>query len=278
MAAKRTGRNHVHSGPLAHVNYYETAAVKRFTKERFTWPNQASMQLFPDGGLPRIGWIGSSGSGKTNSCFEMLFKHMACWDAVYVVSKDLEEALYKALIDRPQDFSPNPRQPMEVYATDSLEEWEQLFPEADREQVKVVILDDQLGEKMDRHKAVLQVFNRGRKLNFASVFINSSFFDIDSKIRKNLSYIGLKHLDVQKDAKAILSYYGLPAAVFDLYEQITQNEEDWMLLDLTTAAKRNPLLAVRKNYLPIALMPVKVKRAPRERPEADDEEGDEEDE
>ena len=163
--------------------------------------------------------------------------------------------------------------------TDELVEWDDMWLDAATEEgartiAKAVILDDQLGEKMP--KSVLQLFNRGRKLGFTSVFITSSMKDTDKRLRNNMSYVNLCHLDITRDAKTILMAYSLPPAIIDIYRQITSTKGQWLMIDNTPAAMKNPALRVRCCYEPIvSAMKLLVKPPPKAKGRGKQEEEDE---
>ena len=217
----------------------------------------------------RVLFLASSGAGKTNAAFNMAFKHLRCFERAYIVARDLDEPFYTSLRERPDQWSNNPRSPLEVIETDELDDFEPLLRELEselridrrlRSRQSVCIFDDLLGEKLP--KSVFAAFNRGRKLGLSCFFLNSSLADTSKLIRNNINYVCMLHLDIERDAARILQAYSVPKAVIDLYLRITAVPGNWMMIDNTEAAKKNPSLRLRHNYTPIGNMPVALKKGP----------------
>ena len=267
---KRASHTKRSGGQLVVENLYESAAVKPFTTEEFHYGAEKQTLM----SLPaRMLWLASSGSGKTNCAMNMFFKHMRCFERCYVVACDIDEALYRGLQDRPEDWS-NPDSPtaMEVVSTDEPADFDAYWHEMEAEikendnarfVQKLAIFDDLLGETLPR--SMIKSFNRGRKLGLSTCFINSSYAQTSKPIRNNCSYVCLLSLDVLDDAVRILRAYSLPKSVIDWYLDIIKTPGQWLMIDNTPRGKKDPNLRLRHNYQPIGTKAVVLKHGPHQR-------------
>jgi hypothetical protein len=245
------------------INYSEHPAVKKYELDTFHY----GAEMLTHMPLPtRVIFCGGSNSGKTNAAFNMAFRHMACFERAYIIAQDSTEPKYKAVMDDPAAFSPTRGKMMEVLVSDELEDWEPCWAELQtetnaREIPKIVLFDDQLGERAN--KAVLGCFNRGRKFNLTSFFITSSMADTDGRLKNNFQFVCIFHQEKPNMAEALLRTYKLPSSVMDLYLDITSNVGEWLMIDCTPAADKNPALKLRRCYTPIGdSMKLAAPRAP----------------
>ena len=263
MATRRLPRTpaprptHVHrtGGTLDMTSPYELPFVRQYNAQSaFEYPSQGQTLLE----LPRHFMVlGGTNSGKSASLMRTLFRHCRCFQRVYIVAKDVSETLYQSIQDRAEDWSPDPSNPIEVVATDCIDDWDVLWAElkaevnADRSLravPKVVIFDDLLGSKVPN--SVLDAANRGRKYGLTCCWITSSLADTDKRLRNNISYVMCMLQNSDRDAARIFQAFGLPRSMMDLYHDVVLRG-GFLLIDNTPTAFKNTNLRVRDCYKPV---------------------------
>jgi hypothetical protein len=162
----------------------------------------------------------SSGSGKTNYILNLLYEMNKTFHKIIVITKE-EEPLYTMLIDKLGDQ-------VEIYYNGEIPE----FTKLDSPQNGLVIFDDMV---LTPDKKIGELFIRGRKLNYSSIFISQSFFATPKIIRQNVNYVALGKGITKRDLRLILSEYSISISVEDLssiYFDITKKHMHFMLIDL----------------------------------------------
>jgi hypothetical protein len=162
----------------------------------------------------------SSGSGKTNYILNLLYEMNKTFHKIIVITKE-EEPLYTMLIDKLGDQ-------VEIYYNGEIPE----FTKLDSPQNGLVIFDDMV---LTPDKKIGELFIRGRKLNYSSIFISQSFFATPKLIRQNVNYVALGKGITKRDLRLILSEYSISISVEDLssiYFDITKKHMHFMLIDL----------------------------------------------
>ena len=229
-------------------NLYERPSVAKYRVPKFTYPTFSQINIE----LPRhMIAVGGTNSGKTTNILRLLLTHMACFKRIYLLSQDLEEALYKAVIEEPQDWGKD----LEVVASDTLKDWDELWADlqaegdADRPQrfvQKVLLIDDMLGAKIPT--SVLQAFNLGRKYGLSCVFITSKASAVPTELRNNISYGMICAQQSLRDTKQLFTLLGadLPQALSTYH---SMPEYGFVLIDRTPQSAGTPM-AIRLGYEP----------------------------
>ena len=161
--------------------------IKKETKENNpNWPE------LPDHPY-RILIIGGSGSGKTNSLFNLINQQPDI-DKIYLYGKSLNEAKYQLLIRKREDVGTkrfNDSQAFIEYSSNMADIYKNLEDyNPNKEQKILIVFDDIIADMLGNKKLIpiaTEFFIRGRKLSISLVFITQSYFDLPKDIRINSS-------------------------------------------------------------------------------------------
>ena len=191
------------------------------------------------------------GRHSTTNILRLLLTHIGCFKRFYLLAQDLEEPLYKAVIEEPQDWGKG----LEVIASDTLEDWDELWADikaevdADRSQrsvQKVLVIDDMLGSKIPT--SVIEAFNRGRLHGLTCVFITSKASAVPTELRNNISYGMICAQPSLRDAEQVFTMLGA-----DLTQAMSTHhtipENGFVLIDRTPQSAGTPM-AIRLGYEP----------------------------
>ena len=138
---------------------------------------------------------------------------------IIIVTK-AQEPLYDMLIDRLKNI--------EIYYEGSYPTIEKM----NKGENGLIIYDDQVTNKDSR---ISEMYIRGRKLGFSSIYISQSYFGTPKLIRQNINYLWLGKGINKRDLRLILSEYSLNMSVDELeyyYFEITKEHMQFMMLDL----------------------------------------------
>jgi hypothetical protein len=162
----------------------------------------------------------SSGSGKTNYVTNLLYELNNTLHKLIIITK-AEEPLYTLLEKRLKNR-------VEIYYDGQIPEFERL----DKDKNGLIIFDDMV---LTPNKKIGELFIRGRKLGYSSIFITQSFYKTDSIIRQNVNYIALGNGINKRNLRMILSEYAINMTIDDLekvYFDLTKEPMNFMLIDL----------------------------------------------
>lgn len=204
---------------MSNINFYETIKTTKVHNPRY----DIHKIEIPFRGLINC----ASGSGKTNLLMNLIYEMDKTFHKIIIVTK-APEPLYDMLVDRLKNI--------EIYYEGSYPTIEKM----EKGQNGLIIYDDQVTTKDDR---ITQMYIRGRKLHFSSIYISQSYFGTPKIIRQNIGYLWLGKGINKRDLRLILSEYSLNMTVDELehyYFEITKENMQFMMLDLN---KRN----LRKN-------------------------------
>lgn len=169
----------------------------------------------------------ASGSGKTNLLLNIIYEMNNTFHKIIIVTK-APEPLYDMLTKRLKDI--------EIHYEGSYPVIEKM----DEGENGLIIYDDQVTTKDNR---ISEMYIRGRKLHYSSIYISQSYFGTPKLIRQNINYLWLGRGINKRDLRLMLSEYSINMSVDELeniYQNITSESMQFMLLDLN---KRN----LRKN-------------------------------
>lgn len=162
----------------------------------------------------------SSGSGKSNYVINLLYEFHNTFHRLIIITK-APEPLYTMLEKKLKDR-------VEIYYEGNMPEFEKLDPD----QNGLIIFDDMV---LTPDKRIGEMFVRGRKLEYSSIYISQSFFGTPKIIRQNVNYVALGKGINKRDLRMILSEYSISLSVDEL-EQIyfitTKEHMNFMMLDL----------------------------------------------
>lgn len=164
----------------------------------------------------------SSGSGKSNYILNLLYEFDSTFHRIIVITK-APEPLYDLLCEKLKDR-------VEIYYEGNLPEFEALEPGKNG----IVIFDDMI---LTPDSRIGEMFIRGRKLHYSSIYISQSFYQTPKIIRQNCNLIALGRGIAKRDLRMILSEYSIGISIEDLsrmYFEVTKTPMYFMLIDLTS--------------------------------------------
>ena len=139
----------------------------------------------------RILIIGGSGSGKTNSLFNLINQQPDI-DKIYLYAKDPYEAKYQFLIKKREDAGTkhfNDSKAFIEYLNKMFDIHKNIKDYNPNKKRKILIVfDDMIADMLSNKKLnpiVTELFIRGRKLNTSPVFISQFHFAVPKNIRLN---------------------------------------------------------------------------------------------
>ena len=172
----------------------------------------------------------ASGGGKSNFLLNMIFQMSNTFHKIIIITKE-EERLYSHLLDRLKDG-------VEIhYGGNVPAEFEKMA----KGENGLVVFDDMV---LTKNNKIGEMFIRGRKLGYSSVYITQSFFGSPKLIRLNVNYIALGRGMIKRDLRLVLSEFSINLSIDqleDLYNTITKVPMQFMLID---SQKRN----IRNNF------------------------------
>ena len=133
--------------------------------------------------------VGGSGSGKTNSLFNLMIHH-ADIDKIYLYAKDPSKAKYDVLIRKGEDVGTkclNDSKALTEYSNDMQDVYKIIEEYNPGEKRKVLIIFDDMIADMHNNKKlnsiITNLFIRCRKPNICLVFITRSYFKVPKNVR-----------------------------------------------------------------------------------------------
>ena len=141
----------------------------------------------------RILIIGGSGSGKTNLLINLI-ENQSDIDKIYLYAKDPYESKYQYLINKRESVGINhfndPKAFID-YSNDMHDVYKNIDDyNPDKENKILKVFDDMIADMIHNQKLnsiVIELFIRGRKLNFSLFFITQSYFRVPKDVRLNTS-------------------------------------------------------------------------------------------
>ena len=134
----------------------------------------------------RILIIGGSGSGKTNSLFNLI-NHQSGNDKIYLYAKGPYEAKHQSLIKKCEDVGTkhfNDSKAFIDYSNKMVDIYKNIEDyNANKTGKTVIVFDDVVADRLSNKKLnpmVTELFIRGRKLDTSLVFIIQSYFAVHS--------------------------------------------------------------------------------------------------
>lgn len=210
------------------INFYEHIKTDKILN-----PNFKTHQI----SLP-FRWLinCSSGGGKSNFLVNLLYEFKNTFHKIIIVSK-AEETLYDFLKSKLKDN-------IEIY-------YEGFIPDIEKmEKGKngLIVFDDMV---LTHDNRIGEMFIRGRKLGFSSVYISQSFFNTPKIIRQNVNLISLGRGMNKRDLRLILSEFALGISVNDLesiYAELTKQPMNFMTIDINNRNIRYNIKDIRIQF------------------------------
>jgi Poxvirus A32 protein len=162
----------------------------------------------------------SSGSGKTNYILNLLYHMDSTFHRLIIITK-AAEPLYGLLEDKLKNR-------VEIHYEGKVPEFEKL----EQGYNGLIIFDDMV---LTPNQKIGEIFIRGRKLGYSSIYISQSFFGTPKLIRQNVNYVALGKGINRRDLRLILSEYSISMSIDELervYFTFTREPMNFALLDL----------------------------------------------
>jgi hypothetical protein len=178
----------------------------------------------------------ASGGGKTNFVTNILYELNNTLHKLIIITK-AEEPLYTLLVKRLKNR-------VEIYYEGQIPEFERL----DKDKNGLIIFDDMV---LTPNTKIGEIFLRGRKLNYSSIFITQSFYKTDSIIRQNINYIALGKGINKRNLRMILSEYAINITLDELeslYFELTKEPMNFMMIDLVARNIRHNIKDIVKIF------------------------------
>lgn len=204
------------------INFYKTFKQKEIHNPNF---NKHGIKI-PFRAIISCG----SGGGKSNLLLNILYQFDHTFTKIIICSLH-EEPLYNMVKTRLKDN-------VEIH-------YEGFIPEikpAPKGENYLIIFDDLV---LHNKPEIGQLYIRGRKLGYSTIYISQSFYKVDKIIRINSNYIWLGRGLMSRDLNMILSEFpvGLSKEQFtNLYNKITKEPMNFLMIDMEDRTIRKNIL------------------------------------
>jgi hypothetical protein len=178
----------------------------------------------------------ASGGGKTNLITNLLYEMTGTFNRIYIITK-APEPLYDFICSKLKQCS--------------ISYIDQGYPELSKmpkNENGLVIFDDLVLTKDNR---IGDLFIRGRKNGYSSIYISQSFYGTPKIIRQNVGYVWLGHGMSKRDLRMILSEFALGLNLNELemyYNQLTTIKMTFLLIDLLGRNIRQNITEIVKEF------------------------------
>ena len=229
-------------------SYYNRIKVKEEDKVDRSYPNEKYMHIT----LPaRILACGPSGEGKTD-WMRRTIDAIGIFDKIILWAKDLDEPLYKDLIEKCRKVEKKCKTQVLLAITDG-KDLPDLDKDINRKENTILICDDLITEDPKSLKLLDPWWVRGRKMGVTMFFLTQGYFDVPKKIRKNSQYLVLKKIKNTMDLNRILREFALdvkPAELQAMYKYAMSGDPHTSFFMIDSATK-DKALQFRANFDPI---------------------------
>lgn len=161
----------------------------------------------------------ASGGGKSNLVLNILYEMNQTFHKIIIVSK-AAEPLY--------DHLSKVLRNVQVYYDGQVPEIEKM-PEG---QYALMVFDDMV---LSPNNKIGEMFIRGRKIGYSSIYITQSFFGTPKIVRQNINYCWLGRGMARRDLRMILSEFALGGISLNelerIYSEITAEPMNFMMID-----------------------------------------------
>lgn len=181
----------------------------------------------------------ASGGGKSNFVLNLLYEMTDTFHKIIVITKSAEP-LYDLLQERLKDK-------VSIYYNENgvnIPEFEKM----ENNENGLIIFDDMV---LTPDFKIGEIFIRGRKLGYSSIYISQSFFGTPKIIRQNVNYVALGRGINKRDLRLILSEYSISLNLEELehlYFTLTKKHMHFMLLDLIKHNIRSNIKLIVKEF------------------------------
>ena len=204
----------------------------------------------------RILIVDGSGSGKTNTLFNLVNNHPDI-DKIYLYAKDPYETKYQYLINKRQKVGLNhfdDHKAFIEYSNDMQDVYKNIEGYKPGKKRKVLIVFDDMIADMIKNKrlnpVVTEFFIRGRKLNISIVFITQSYFKVSKDFRLNSTHFFIMKISNKRELQQIGLNHSSDIDFKDflkIYKKYTKEPYSFLVNDTTLPS--DDTLRFRKNIL-----------------------------
>ena len=177
--------------------------------------------------------IGSSGSGKTMTLYNLMRFFSGTFQNIYITTKNKKEPIYELIEEKIEINNSNPKKnQFHLQINEGIENLPNL-DDFDKNEPSLIVLDDLVLER--NQKKIEEYFIRCRKLNISVIYISQSYFLVPKIIRQNLSYLIIKQVSSMRNLKLIANEYSLGLTsekLKKIYDFCTQSKSDFLFIDL----------------------------------------------
>ncbi len=229
-------------------NYYDTIKVKKEDKIDRSYPNEQLINMK----LPaRVLVVSPSGGGKTN-LLRNIVDGIGIWDKIIIWAKDLDEPLYKDLIDKCRAAEKKYKVQI-LLAITHAKDLPDIDKDVDRKENTLLICDDLITEDPKSLKTLEPWWQRGRHYGVTMFFLTQGYYDVPKMIRKNSSYLILKKIKNVMDLGRITREFALgikPAEIQAMYSYAMRGDPltSFFMIDTET---KDESMVYRANFDPI---------------------------
>jgi hypothetical protein len=177
----------------------------------------------------------ASGGGKTNYVLNLLALFNNTFTRL-IISTKAEEKLY--------DYLQEKIKKVEVYLEGKIPE----ITKMPKGQSGLLILDDLC---LDKKPEVGQMYIRGRKLSFSTIYITQSFYQVEKIIRQNCNIICLGYGLQSRDLRMILSEFALGITLDELikiYNEATAIKMNFLMINLDDRTIRRNITEIIREF------------------------------
>lgn len=163
-----------------------------------------------------------SGAGKSNTVLNIIALLSKCFTRIVICTKEMEP-LYEHLKSTISGVEIH-----ENGVVPSLSDY-------DKDTSKLIIFDDLVLEKKSTQAQIGQLYIRGRKLGWSSIYISQSYFGISKTIRINAQEVFLGRNLTQRDLQIICRDFPSDISIAEfisLYKSITKEQLSSMRIDI----------------------------------------------
>lgn len=245
------GQPHEDTDITESENTYERMP-KKYLDKPLHYPNEDKLKIKL---TFRMVITGETGSGKTNVCAQ-IFRKMGCFTKVLLFAKDLEEPIYKYLVDTIHEVEKETG--LEVLkSSNDIDD----LPDVNKLSKKdntLVIIDDMVNEKSRQLAKVTSYYTKGRHFNASTIFLTQTYFGTPGDIRKNSGYFVFTKLSTNRDFRRIGRDFESTQDedIMDKMFQIAVRDKGgfphFLLIDV---ASNDPALLFRADFKPIPWSP-----------------------
>ncbi len=187
----------------------------------------------------------ASGGGKSNFVLNLLYEMTDTFHKIIVITKSAEP-LYDLLQDR-LNAGRVLKDKVSLYYNENgvnIPEFEKM----ENNENGLIIFDDMV---LTPDFKIGEIFIRGRKLGYSSIYISQSFYATPKIIRQNVNYVALGRGINKRDLRLILSEYSISLNLEELehlYFTLTKKHMHFMLLDLIKHNIRSNIKLIVKEF------------------------------